>query len=146
MRLLMIVLALLALGTTPAQAKNDDLGNLQVSEGTLKAGEDPLNNVWRVESQWELEDVAASQTDQVLGATGAIGDLFSGIVCNTSAASVGVVAIRDGSGASFTLFNAQAGATTQPLQLQNLGWVSTNGAWSITTGTNTTCRASGRFS
>lgn len=119
---------------------------LKVTLKSLLACEDQTNSVCRVESQWETEDIAASQTDQVLGASGAIGDLFNGIVCNTSAASVGVVSIKDGSGAAFTLFSAQAGATTQPLQLQTLGWVSTNGAWSITTGTNTTCRASGRFS
>lgn len=124
----------------------DANGNEKMSLGTLLVGEDETNNVQRIESQWEYEDVAASQTDQAMGTTGAVGDLFDGIVCNTSAASVGVVSIKDGSGASFTLFNAQAGATTQPLQLHNLGWVSVNGAWYITTGTNTTCKANGRFS
>lgn len=111
---------------------------------SLLAGEDIVNDVQRVESQWEYEDVAASQTDQAMGATGAAGDLLHALKCFTSAASVGTVTIKDGSGSAFTIFLAQSAAAI--LDSPPLDWVSVNGAWSVTTGTNTTCRVSGRFS
>ena len=111
---------------------------------TTLAGEDVTNDVQRIESQWEYEDVAASQTDQAMGATGAAGDLLHALKCATSAASVGTVTVKDGSGSSFTIFLAQSAAAI--LDSPALDWVSVNGAWSVTTGTNTTCRVSGRFS
>ena len=122
-------------------ANNNTGGSTTLS--TLITCEDKLNSVCRVESQWEYEDVAASQTDQVIGGIGAIGDLVSGVYCAMSAASAGTVSIKDGSGSSFVLFQAQPAATV--VQTQPLNWVSTSGAWKLTTGTNTTCRVSGRF-
>lgn len=116
----------------------------RVHQETLGACEDQTNSVCRTESQWEYEDVAASQTDQVMGSTGAAGDLLAAVYCTTSAASVGAVTVKDGAGSSFTIFLAQSGASM--LQSGALNWVSTGGAWSVTTGTNTTCRVSGRFS
>lgn len=110
----------------------------------LDACEDQLNSICRIEFQWEYEDVAASQTDQVMGATGAAGDLLHALKCSTSAASVGTVTVKDGAGSSFTIFLAQGAAAI--LDSPALDWVSVNGAWSVTTGTNTTCRVSGRFS
>ncbi len=79
-----------------------------------------------------------------MGATGAAGDLLHALKCATSAASVGTVTVKDGSGSSFTIFLAQSAAAI--LDSPALDWVSVNGAWSVTTGTNTTCRVSGRFS
>jgi len=116
----------------------------KVTPSTLLSGEDKLNSVFRMESQWEYEDVAASQTDQAMGATGAAGDLLHALKCETSAASVGKVTVKDGAGSSFTIFLAQGAAAM--LDSPALDWVSVNGAWSVTTGTNTTCRVSGRFS
>lgn len=116
----------------------------RVHLNTLLACEDQLNSICRIEFQWEYEDVAASQTDQVMGATGAAGDLLHALKCATSAASVGTVTVKDGSGSSFTIFLAQGAAAI--LDSPALDWVSVNGAWSVTTGTNTTCRVSGRFS
>ncbi|MBF0260288.1 MAG: hypothetical protein HQL97_00450 [Magnetococcales bacterium] len=111
---------------------------------TKMAGEDVGNDTLRIESQWEYEDVAASQTDQAMGATGAAGDLLHAVKCFTSAASVGAVTVKDGAGSAFTIFLAQSAAAI--LDSPPLDWVSVNGAWSVTTGTNTTCKVSGRFS
>ena len=116
----------------------------KVTPNTLLSGEDKNNSVFRVESQWEYEDVAASQTDQVMGVIGGAGDLLHALKCETSAASVGKVTVKDGAGSSFTIFLAQGAAAM--LDSPALDWVSTSGAWSVTTGTNTTCRVSGRFS
>lgn len=122
----------------------DANSNVGTTLATTLAGEDITNDVQRIEFQWEYEDVAASQTDQALGATGAAGDLLHALKCATSAASVGTVTVKDGSGSSFTIFLAQSAAAI--LDSPALDWVSVNGAWSVTTGTNTTCRVSGRFS
>jgi len=116
----------------------------KVHLNNLLSCEDTLNSICRIEFQWEYEDVAASQTDQAMGATGAAGDLLHALKCATSAASVGTVTVKDGSGSAFTIFLAQS--TAAILDSQALDWVSVNGAWSVTTGTNTTCRVSGRFS
>ena len=129
------------LGDSAMDETNDAL---KVTLATALAGEDVTNNVQRIEFQWEYEDVAASQTDQVMGATGAAGDLLHALKCVTSAASVGPVTVKDGAGPSFTIFLAQGAAAI--LDSPALDWVSVNGAWSVTTGTNTTCRVSGRFS
>lgn len=122
----------------------DANSNVGTTLATTLAGEDVTNDVQRIEFQWEYEDVAASQTDQAMGATGAAGDLLHALKCATSAASVGTVTVKDGSGSSFTIFLAQSAAAI--LDSPALDWVSVNGAWSVTTGTNTTCRVSGRFS
>lgn len=121
-----------------------DHNALDMTLRTLLACEDQTNSVCRIEFQWEYEDVAASQTDQAMGATGAAGDLLHPLKCETSAASVGKVTVKDGAGSSFTIFLAQGAAAM--LDSPALDWVSVNGAWSVTTGTNTTCRVSGRFS
>lgn len=121
-------------------ALDTNLANL----GVRFTGADTTNDVQRVESQWEYEDVSASQTDQLMGTTGAAGDLLHALKCETSAASVGKVTVKDGAGSSFTIFLAQGAAAM--LDSPALDWVSVNGAWSVTTGTNTTCRVSGRFS
>ena len=128
--------------TTPSQSAYGLV--VRPIDGFLKSGEDQTNNVIRTEYQWEYEDVAASQTDQAMGATGAAGDLLHALKCFTSAASVGAVTVKDGLGSAFTIFLAQSGAAI--LDSPPLDWVSVNGAWSVTTGTNTTCKVSGRFS
>ena len=122
----------------------DANSNVGTTLATTLAGEDITNGVQRIEFQWEYEAVAASQTDQVMGAIGAAGDLLHALKCATSAASVGTVTVKDGAGPSFTIFLAQGAAAI--LDSPALDWVSVNGAWSVTTGTNTTCRVSGRFS
>jgi hypothetical protein len=112
---------------------------------TTLSFEDKLNSVGRVENQWEYEDIAASQTDQPVGATGASGDLFNGAECIFSADPSVAVTLKDGAaGSPLTLF-VDPGAAAERSK-QGLGWVSVSGGWFITTGTNTICRVSGRFS
>lgn len=144
---LIVILCWLAPAAAFAQvggAGGGKSGDIGVNQKNLLSCEDQLNSVCRVESQWEYEDVAASQTDQAMGSTGAAGDLLHALKCFTSAASVGAVTVKDGAGASFTIFLAQTAAAI--LDSPPLDWVSVNGAWSVTTGTNTTCKVSGRFS
>lgn len=94
----------------------------------------------------EYEAVAASQTAQVIGATGAAGDYLSHVIVSPATAGCGVVTILDNATA---LVSFPGGGTTA---LSNLipfvipvGIKSTSGAWKITTGANVSCVAVGKF-
>lgn len=94
----------------------------------------------------EYEAVAASQTNQVIGATGAAGDYMSHVIVSPATAGCGVVTIYDNATA---LVSFPGGGTTA---LSNLipfvipvGIISTSGAWKITTGANVSCVAVGNF-
>jgi hypothetical protein len=94
----------------------------------------------------EYEPVAAGQTAQVIGPTGATGDYLSHVIVSPATASCGVVTILDNATA---LVSFPGGGTTA---LSNLipfvipvGIISSSGAWKITTGSNVSCVAVGKF-
>lgn len=93
----------------------------------------------------EYETVAASQTAQVLGATGATGDYISGILVVPATTSPGNVLLLDNA-TSITVF---AGGATSVSNLVPffipLGMISVSGAWKITTGANVSCIGIGNF-
>jgi hypothetical protein len=95
--------------------------------------------------QGEYETVAASQTAQALGATGAAGDFCSGLLIIPATTSPGAVAILDNS-TSTTIFTGGANSVGSlvpffvPIQAY-----STAGAWKITTGANVSVWAVGNF-
>lgn len=127
--------------TTPSQSAYGLV--VRPIDGFLKSGEDQTNNVIRIEQQWEYETVAASQTDQVFGTTGAAGDLLHAVHCVWTAASAGVVSVKDGAGAAINIFDAKGAAGSQTVILD---LVSADGGWKLTTSTNMTCIGIGRFS
>ena len=92
------------------------------------------------------ETVAASQTDQVLGATGATGDYLSGLLVVPATTSPGALSIKDGAGGAITVFTGGAGSvsTLVPFFIP-LGASSTGGAWKVTTGANVSAIGVGRF-
>ena len=94
----------------------------------------------------QYETVAASQTAQVLGSTGAIGDYLAGVLVFPQAAACGVVTILDN---ATTIGTFPGGGTTAltsliPFMIP-VGVFSTSGAWKITTGANVTCVGIGKF-
>lgn len=98
-------------------------------------------------SNGDYETVAASQTDQVMGATGATGDYLAGVLIVPGTTAAGAVSIKDGSGSAITIF---AGGGTTALSalipfFVPLGIKSTAGAWKITTGANVTAIGIGNF-
>jgi len=106
-----------------------------VTLSTKLAGEDQTNDVLKAEQQFGYETVAASQTAQVLGATGAAGDFLHSIIIT---ASTGTITILDN---ATTVAVIPAAATgVWPINL-----VSVSGAWKITTAASTSCTAVGRF-
>lgn len=106
-----------------------------------------LNPVTAFDGDAAYETVAASQTDQVIGATGQIGDYLKGVLVVPATTSPGAVSIKDGSGSGITVFTGGAtsvGSLT-PF-LVPLGIKSAAGAWKVTTGANVSAIAIGTFS
>ena len=93
-------------------------------------------------SIYNYETVAAGQTAQVLGVTGGAGDYLRRLVIVPATTSPGVVTVIDGS----TTVIAFPGGTAEvkPIPIE-LGVVSVNGAWKITTGSNVSVLAVGDF-
>lgn len=93
----------------------------------------------------EYETVAASQTAQVLGATGAAGDVIDGILVIPATTSPGVVTLLDGA-TSIPLFVGGASSVSNlvPFMIP-LGLVSKVGAWKLTTGADVSCIGIGKF-
>ena len=93
----------------------------------------------------EYETVAASQTAQVLGPTGAKGDYILGILVVPETTSPGNVLLLDNA-TSITVFAGGAGSvlSLHPFFIP-LGMESVSGAWKITTGANVHVIGIGRF-
>ena len=93
---------------------------------------------------YPYETVAASQTAQVLGGTGATGDYLHRLIISIVTAATGDVTVKDGS----TSIVIVTGAATLPLGIFSveMNMRSANGAWAITTGAGVTVIAVGKFS
>lgn len=95
----------------------------------------------------DYETVAASQTDQVLGVTGATGDFLSGLLIVPATTAAGAVSVKDGTGSAISLF--AGGGTTALTTLipffVPLGMKSSAGAWKVTTGASVSVIAVGNF-
>ena len=94
--------------------------------------------------RYQYETVAASQTGQVLGTTGAVGDYLHRLIISNVTAATASVTILDGS----TSIVIQTGAATVPLGIFSiaLNMASASGAWSVTTGAGATVIGGGIFS
>jgi hypothetical protein len=116
------------------------------SDGTIV---DPVASIGGgvpvVNSNGEYETVAASQTAQAIGATGAAGDYIAGILVIPATTSPGNVLLLDNA-TSITVFTGGASSVSNlvPFYIP-LGYISVSGAWKITTGANVSCIAHGNF-
>jgi len=90
------------------------------------------------------ETVAASQTAQALGTTGAAGDYIHRLVCVVATAATATVALLDGD-TSISVLPAISVEGTKTYVIE-LGMVSVEGGWSVTTGAGVSVIAVGRFS
>jgi hypothetical protein len=95
--------------------------------------------------RYQYEHVAASQTAQVLGGTGAAGDYIHRLACTVTTAATGNVLILDGTGFSHTILPASPGGGIGQYNIE-LNTISRNGAWKITTGAGVEVLAVGIFS
>lgn len=106
---------------------------------------DSTGQVFAKSGGTEYETVAASQTAQVLGATGAAGDYISGLLVIPATTSPGNVLLLDNA-TSITVFAGGASSvlTLHPFFIP-LGLISVTGAWKVTTGANVSCIGIGDF-
>ena len=93
----------------------------------------------------EYETVAASQTAQVLGATGATGEYLSGLLVTPATTSPGNVLLLDNA-TSITVFTGGASSVSNlvPFFIP-IGAKSVSGAWKVTTGANVSVIGVGNF-
>lgn len=91
----------------------------------------------------EYEDVAASQTGQILGTTGAPGDYLSHLVCVVATAAQSSVALLDGA-VSRNVLPAAVGPGLGTYTIPIGAGCTT--AWKVTTGSGVTVIAVGLFS
>ena len=107
-------------------------------------------NIGAVQSAGSLyETVAASQTAQAMGATGATGDYLSHCVIYPQTTSPGVVTVFDNTNAAGTNVIAFPGGASSVTNLvpfpMPVGAISTAGAWKVTTGANVIVTCYGKF-
>lgn len=88
------------------------------------------------------ETVAASQTDQVLGATGRTGNVLEKLIITVATSATGTVSIKDGSGSAIPITAAN---TPIGVYSVDIGAASVAGAWKVTTGAGATVLAVGLF-
>lgn len=91
------------------------------------------------------EAVAASQTAQIMGATGKLGDLLEGVIITVATAATGTCAIADGNGSDMplTAANTPIGVYYVPVRARCRN--ATTPGWKITTGAGCTAIGVGRF-
>jgi len=87
------------------------------------------------------ETVAASQTAQVLGVTGAVGDTLMRVIVTVGVSLTGTVALLDGA----TSYPLIAASTPIGVYVIEINAVSVSGAWKITTGAGATVLAVGNL-
>jgi len=113
----------------PLGARPDTAGDavyLEVTNGVAHV---------QINQQYAYETVAASQTAQVMGTTGAAGDFLHAVTCT---ATTSTIAILDGATTIITITPAAVGDTFI------FDWTATT-AWKITTAAGTSCVVSGSF-
>ncbi len=91
------------------------------------------------------ETVAAGQTGQILGGAGAKGDYLSHVLIRPASTSPGAVTIIDGA-TSIVIFPGGASSVSSLVPF-TVAWGanSASGPWSVTTGSNVSAVAFGRF-
>jgi hypothetical protein len=94
--------------------------------------------------RYPYETVAASQTEQVLGGTGATGDYLHRLIISVNTVATATVTLLDNSTSIPLLTGA---ATLVPgVVVVDIEARSANGAWKVTTGAGATVIAVGIFS
>jgi hypothetical protein len=108
-------------------------------------GNASLASIDNIVANGDYETVAASQTAQVLGGSGATGDYLAGLLVTPASLSPGVVTILDNA----TSINLFAGGTDSVTTLipffVPIGAKSVSGAWKCTTGASVSVLAIGSF-
>jgi hypothetical protein len=122
----------------------DDDVYTAITSGVATALPAGTNNIGYIGGT-DYETVAASQTDQMMGASGAVGDYLAGVLIIPATTSPGAVSIEDGA-TNIVVFAGGASSVSNlvPFMIP-LGIKSVSGGWEITTGANVSAIAVGNF-
>lgn len=95
----------------------------------------------------KYETVAVSQADQVMGATGAVGDFLQRVICVVATAATGAVSIKDGNGPAISILpnSPGGGVGVYVVELELKALATTTPGWKITTGAGVTAIGVGSF-
>lgn len=91
------------------------------------------------------EAVAASQSDQVMGAAGAVGHLLERVIITVATAATGTCSIKDGNGSAIPLTAANTPIGVYIVEIGARCSATTTPGWKITTGAGATAIGVGRF-
>jgi len=92
--------------------------------------------------RYQYETIAASQTAQVLGGTGATGDYVHKLIVNVTTAATSTVTLIDGS-TSIVIVPAVTPVGVYSIAIEA---ISATGAWKVTTAAGVSVMATGIFS
>jgi hypothetical protein len=95
----------------------------------------------------DYETVAASQTDQILGPVGRIGDELKRLIITVGTAATAAVSIKDGNGSSIPILpnSPGGGVGVYVVEVGAICSAPTTPGWKVTTGAGSTVLAIGRF-
>jgi len=93
----------------------------------------------------DYEAVAASQTDQILGPVGHVGDVLERLIITVATAATGTVSIKDGNGAAIPITAANTAIGVYSVLIGARCQAATTPGWKVTTGAGATVIAIGRF-
>ena len=128
----------------PLPGPRDENGYARVVDMGVKPGEDStLGARYTADIGYQYETVAASQTNQVMGATGAVGDYLKGVLVLPTTPAVGAVTVVDGAN-TINLLSSGTLADIAPFFVP-LGLISVSSAWKITTGAALSVVGIGKF-
>ena len=117
------------------------LGTIDTDTGAISTSTSDLTAAVKA----TYETVAASQSAQVLGASGTVGDYLSGVLVIPATTSPGAITLTDNVTAiSIFAGGASSVGSLVPFMIP-VGAVSASGAWKLTTGANVSCMAIGVF-
>jgi len=93
----------------------------------------------------DYEAVAASQTDQIMGPVGAVGNVLKRLVVSVATAATSTVSIKDGDGAAIVITAANTPIGVYAVDINARCVNTTTPGWKVTTGAGATVLAVGRF-
>jgi len=93
----------------------------------------------------DYEAVAAGQTDQIMGATGAAGDRLLRVIVSVGTSLTGTCSIKDGNGSAIPLTPANTTIGCYSFEINAKALSTTTPGWKITTGAGATALGIGEF-
>lgn len=93
----------------------------------------------------DYEAVAASQTDQILGPVGHVGDVLERLIVTVDTSATGTCEIQDGDGAAMPITAANTPIGVYSIPIGAVAKNATTPGWKVTTGAGATAIGVGRF-